>query len=397
VSEILTLDDRVKVEKRKLEGNSPDRDKVFGGSDTDYVLQKLQAGNVSRIPIPDPVFLFTQGEFGILETTHTVQLYGGTGKGKTLFAMSLAFCAAAGADFLGWECPRPRRVLFFDGELPLGTLVKRMVIAHAGLTPEQIKTAELNLVIVNRDLMFTYFNQELFPLDTPQGEAQLNFLMEAVKPELCIFDSRYFLLSTSMMETDSLPQRLVLNMRKYACCAVWTHHMGKDEGRGAFGDKTAEWGLDTNIALEGPPGEIQMRFKKKRHAEPDNTLYADLNIEFTDDGWQILGSASKTGGGKSKGRRVEMMQHVMHSLHVLTNQAHELGEPPSKGHTSKKVMKIHTEKLKEHIWRNNSYDQNEKKGDGYFTDNDRKLFQRATNKLQESGKLIIEQPNFWFA
>ena len=381
------------IKQLQAAGPPLNKDKVFGGLDPSSVLRRLQAGNVSQIPILDPEFLFTQGEFGILENTHTVQIYGGTGKGKTLFVMALAYCAAAGADFLGWECPKPRKVLFFDGELPLGTLIKRMAIAHAGLTSEQVKTAEQNLVMVNRDLMFTYFDQELFPLDTLKGEEQLNFLMEAVKPDLCIFDSRYFLLSTSMMETDSLPQRLILSMRKYTCCAVWSHHMGKDEGRGAFGDKTAEWGLDTNIALEGPPGTVQMRFKKKRHAEPDNPLYEDLNIEFTDNGWQILGSSPKS--EKSVTKESMAKDHVLNSLRFLTELAHNSGQEMVKGKNATKVMKINRDKLKDHIWQNNAYDADKERGDGFFTDADKRLINRAMNKLQDQNKLTILKHDIW--
>ena len=52
-------------------------------------------------------------------------LFAPRGVGKTWFALSIAHAIAAGGGFLRWRAPRPRRVLYLDGEMPAGTLQER--------------------------------------------------------------------------------------------------------------------------------------------------------------------------------------------------------------------------------------------------------------------------------
>ena len=47
------------------------------------------------------------------------------GVGKTWIALSIAHAVAGGGEFLCWRAPRPRRVLYIDGEMPAAALQER--------------------------------------------------------------------------------------------------------------------------------------------------------------------------------------------------------------------------------------------------------------------------------
>ena len=52
-------------------------------------------------------------------------IYGTRGVGKTWIELSVAHAVAAGGEYLCWRAPRPRRVLYVDGEMPAATLQER--------------------------------------------------------------------------------------------------------------------------------------------------------------------------------------------------------------------------------------------------------------------------------
>ncbi len=60
-------------------------------------------------------------------------LYSYRGIGKTFLALGIACAIASGGRFLRWAAPRPRRVLYVDGELPASTLRERAAMILAGI------------------------------------------------------------------------------------------------------------------------------------------------------------------------------------------------------------------------------------------------------------------------
>jgi hypothetical protein len=62
----------------------------------------------------------------VLPTQGLAMLYSKRGLGKTYMSLSIAYAVASGDEFLGWQAPRPRPVLFVDGELPAATLKDRL-------------------------------------------------------------------------------------------------------------------------------------------------------------------------------------------------------------------------------------------------------------------------------
>ncbi len=53
-------------------------------------------------------------------------IYAKRGVGKTQFVMGFGYAVAAGAQFMGWSAPEPRKVLHIDGEMPAASLQQRL-------------------------------------------------------------------------------------------------------------------------------------------------------------------------------------------------------------------------------------------------------------------------------
>ena len=55
-----------------------------------------------------------------------VMIYAARDAGKTWFALWLANAVSLGRTFIKWTAPRPRKVLYIDGEMPLSMMKERM-------------------------------------------------------------------------------------------------------------------------------------------------------------------------------------------------------------------------------------------------------------------------------
>jgi len=64
----------------------------------------------------------------LLASDTAALVYGPSGIGKSFFALGVAWAVASGAAFLGWQAPRPRRVLYVDGELGAASLRERLAL-----------------------------------------------------------------------------------------------------------------------------------------------------------------------------------------------------------------------------------------------------------------------------
>ena len=188
----------------------------------------------------------------VLCTTSRWLIFGETGIGKTLVGADIAGAVASGQAFLNWEARRPARVMYLDGELPAETFKERMQLIAARYG------AEIPLWGYNRDVLD---DDDLPPLNTPEGVAWLMREIEVVKPDLIIFDAMMCLLAGTMSEEESwAPVKLLtrqLSGRRIA--QVWLHHAGHDATKG-FGTKTREWEMDTVIALLERFREQRRRF-----------------------------------------------------------------------------------------------------------------------------------------
>jgi hypothetical protein len=68
----------------------------------------------------------------ILPLKGLAMLYAARGVGKTHVGLGAAFAVAAGAEFLRWRAPKPRKVFCIDGEMPGQALQERLIAIAAG-------------------------------------------------------------------------------------------------------------------------------------------------------------------------------------------------------------------------------------------------------------------------
>lgn len=233
-------------------------------------------------------------------STSRWEIIGETGVGKTLFCLELAFAIAMGANFLNWQGVRPCRVMYLDGELPAETLKERIESAAKLF-------GEPQLYAYNRDRLT---DTDLPPLNTPNGQKWLLAEIDAVKPDLIVFDNVMSLLIGKMADEESwtpvVPFTRQLTARRIA--QIWVHHTGHDTTHG-FGSKTREWQMDTVAILtrEGAEEEtsIRLEFTKARLRTPTTAaLFKPLVIKRDDHGWTAQPTTSK--------RRENVAEHKQH-------------------------------------------------------------------------------------
>jgi len=61
-----------------------------------------------------------------LPSQGVAMVYAARGLGKTFFALGVAYAVASGGQFLNWQAPQPRRVLYIDGEMPAAAMQERL-------------------------------------------------------------------------------------------------------------------------------------------------------------------------------------------------------------------------------------------------------------------------------
>lgn len=70
--------------------------------------------------------------------------------GKTMFSLSFALAVAGGGSFIDWKAPKPRKVLFIDGEMPIQDLQERLDILSSTIEGIDIDAARSGLTILAR-------------------------------------------------------------------------------------------------------------------------------------------------------------------------------------------------------------------------------------------------------
>ena len=55
-------------------------------------------------------------------------IFAATGLGKSLFAMNLAYAVAIGGNYLKYSCPKPRKILYIDGEMSYHDIYSRFML-----------------------------------------------------------------------------------------------------------------------------------------------------------------------------------------------------------------------------------------------------------------------------
>ena len=208
----------------------------------------------------------------ILPEQGLAMLYSYRGIGKTFLALGVGMAVASGGRFLSWAAPRPRRVLYVDGELPAKTVQDRSAMILAGM--EGSGPLPDTFRIVTPD-----FQERPMPdLATRQGQTLLEPRLEGV--DLLILDN----LSALCREGNEnegegwLPvQEWALGLRRRGISVLFLHHAGKSKSQ--RGTSRREDLLDTVITLKHPADYV-----------PSEGLRCEVHFEKTR---AMLGEAAK--------------------------------------------------------------------------------------------------------
>lgn len=175
-----------------------------------------------------------------------VMVYGPRGNGKTWFVLQMAYGTASGGMVVNhWEAPKPRRVLYIDGEMPARTMQERLASIVAGSDKEPPDPSYLS--IITPDLQ----DMAMPNLAHQAGQEALEPLVQ--NTDVVIVDN-LACLARHGRENDSeswLPvQTWLLSLRRQGKSVITVHHAGK--GGAQRGTSSREDVLDTVISLRRP-------------------------------------------------------------------------------------------------------------------------------------------------
>lgn len=219
----------------------------------------------------------------ILPERSLAMLYAPRGVGKTLLGLSIGLAVASGSQLLRWSAPKPRRVLYVDGEMPLASLQERLRAISIGL----------NATIPNDGfrILAADNTENGISLGTDDGQRALEPLLDGV--DLLILDNLSTLCTTgSESASDAwVPmQNWLLALRRKGIAVLLVHHAGTN-GR-QRGTSRREDALDTVIALRRPEdyspeqgARFEVHFEKLRNRiDSKGAVAFEAQLEPTDAG-----------------------------------------------------------------------------------------------------------------
>ena len=172
-------------------------------------------------------------------------LYGPRGLGKTFDAMSIAWAAASGGSFLGWQASRSHRVVYVDGEMPASDMKKRL--SAFGPPPD-------SLAFILSDLSGA---RRLPDLAEFAGQETLFKACGERWPNVLVLDNLSSLAGFHTNDPDPWlkMQRFFLMLRRCGTAVIIVHHANKQGGQ--RGSSQKEDVLDLVLALRQPPDYTQ--------------------------------------------------------------------------------------------------------------------------------------------
>jgi len=229
-----------------------------------------------REEILSPVFL-TQS----LNMAHAYR-----GIGKTHIALGMAYAVASGGKFLKWTAPKPRRVLYLDGEMPACALQSRLA-AIVGSAETEPPSPDY-LTLLTPDLQ----PRGIPDLSTTEGQRLLEPYLKDI--EFLIVDNLSCLCRTGR-ENDAegwaTVQGWALQQRSAGRSILFIHHSGK--GGGQRGTSKKEDLLDTVLGLKRPAdyeteqgARFEVHYEKARHLFGDDSKPFEAALRTDDGGMQ---------------------------------------------------------------------------------------------------------------
>lgn len=203
-------------------------------------------------------------------------LWGGTGTGKSMIALTLALGAAGGGSVFGWSFPNPMKVLFVDGEQSVRDLQRRLKFLATGIAGLDLEKAGENLIVMARS---TQGRRTKFVDIGEQDQADiLAAQIEAAGVGLVVFDNLSTLSDSIADENQAAAfkpmQALLTRLKKHNTAVILLHHSGKDLERGFRGSSSIATTFERVLGISRNPSasvaqvDVTVKLEKFRDAVP---------------------------------------------------------------------------------------------------------------------------------
>jgi len=223
-------------------------------------IRALRAADFVRVEFPPQVQLL--GPW--LRSRSLAMIHGQRGSMKTWLGLSIGHAVATGTSLLGWTAPRPKRVLYIDGELP-GALVQDRLNMLAGGHDRS------GLDLLSPDLL-EQRNQQIPDLGQEAGRDAFDAIIAKPNYDLVILDS-ISTLDRSGIENDAGSWRQIqawaMRHRSRGRAILFLHHEGRNNK--PRGSSKREDVLDIMIGIKPLPANLdktstalEQRFTKYR-------------------------------------------------------------------------------------------------------------------------------------
>lgn len=200
-------------------------------------------------------------------------LFAGSGIGKTILSLEIAFAVATGSPLFNWQGHKPKKVLYIDGEMTAAVMDRRC---------EQLLNSKLgysglveNLELISCD---DFPDNQIPNLSTTVG--QQAFAEIAKNYDLIIFDNYVTIFRPVPKDGDSdvtvweRCQPFLLDLRSKGKAVLLVHHAGKSGAQ--LGTSRKEFIVDNILEISrflpmlkerlAQGQELVIRFEKERHA-----------------------------------------------------------------------------------------------------------------------------------
>ncbi len=218
-------------------------------------------------------------------------LWAPAGLGKTMLSLTLALAVAGGGSVFGWTSPRPRRVIYLDGEMHIQDLWDRLKMLAPTIEGLDIKAADANLTVISRQFQGANVR---FP-DLAQATDQDTVIEHArrVNAELVICDN-FSTLAEVPDENEASAMSPVLTflmrMKQAGHATILVHHSDKT-GSNYRGSSKLATTFEAIIGLHRIDGRtvgdgtgFELRFGKLRGKPSAATRDMEITLGEREDG-----------------------------------------------------------------------------------------------------------------
>jgi hypothetical protein len=230
----------------------------------------------------------------VMRITNQIVIHAEAGVGKSLFVGELAWAVSTGGTAFGWTAPKPRCVLFIDGEVSL----RELQVRYRELSWRNGGSPGNNFHIMS----FADFEEDI-NLVLPHWQVIVNKKIEEIGAELVIFDNLDSLFSVDQnKQVEWMPaQTWLRRLRSDGVATILVHHSNKQ--RQSFGTTAVSRNPNLILALNRPDdyspedgAYFDVKVDKARELRSINA--ATFRCKLTETGWEVTESPVSVKGVK---------------------------------------------------------------------------------------------------